>query len=503
MTGRSASARTSSACARPHTAARRSSPYSLTVRPADHFINWQQDPSGNHLARCVFPTPTEELAIIVDLVADLTAINPFDFFIDESAARWPFDYDPGLRHDLEPYLAVTTEGGGSRLEAWVAAIGRTPTPLIQFLVALNRRVRDDVDYAVRIEHGVHSPQETLAAGVGSCRDSAWLLVGILRRLGIAARFASGYLVQLVPDPAPAAAGPAPTGGPTSDFTDLHAWAEAYVPGAGWVGLDATSGLLAGEGHIPLACTSAPAAAAPVEGATGRAETAFAYANHVRRFADDEARVTLPYTPHEWARVEELGRSVDAALIAVDVRLTMGGEPTFVAVGAGGVPEWSTAADGPTKRRLATALAGRLADRLAPGALLQRPGQVVSGRTPPPLADRRQLADRRPPALGRPGAASRPDRPGSGHRRRRARPRPGDRRRARPPRRRLRPRLRGPGRAPVDRGPPARRRPAARPGRRAAGRRAGRRGPTGRRDRRPRRRARRAGGDRDPAPPRRR
>jgi uncharacterized protein (DUF2126 family)/transglutaminase-like putative cysteine protease len=338
--------------------------YSLTVKPDGHFVNWQQDPSGNHLARCVFPEPVGELAITVDLVADMTVINPFDFFIDESARNWPFAYDAGLAQDLAPYLAAagSDSAAGPLVDAWVAGIPRESTSLIDFLVALNRRVRDDVDYSVRMEHGVQSPDETLRLGVGSCRDSSWLLVAILRRLGIAARFASGYLVQLAPDP------PAPTAG-DGDSTDLHAWAEAYVPGAGWIGLDPTSGLLAGEGHIPLACTSTPAAAAPIEGRRETAETEFEFSNLVTRFTE-EPRVSLPYTVAEWARIDALGQAVDAALEAGDTRLTMGGEPTFVAVGAGQAGEWNIAADGPTKRPLAVALGVRLAGRLAPGALIQ-------------------------------------------------------------------------------------------------------------------------------------
>jgi uncharacterized protein (DUF2126 family)/transglutaminase-like putative cysteine protease len=334
--------------------------YSLSVRPADHFINWQQDPSGNHLARCVFPEPTDALEITVDLVAEMTVINPFDFFIDETARHWPFDYDPGLAQDLAPYLASTQ--AGPLVDDWVAAIPRTPTSLIDFLVALNRRVRDDVDYSIRMEHGVQTPDETLELGVGSCRDSSWLLVAILRRLGIAARFASGYLVQLAADD------PGP-GGPATDSTDLHAWAEAYVPGAGWIGLDSTSGLLAGEGHIPLACTSTPAAAAPIEGRREAAQTSFEFSNLVIRFAE-EPRVTLPYTPDQWERIDALGQAVDVALEEGDARLTMGGEPTFVAVGSGLAAEWNIAADGPTKRPLAIALGIRLAARLAPGALIQ-------------------------------------------------------------------------------------------------------------------------------------
>ena len=337
--------------------------YSLKVMPGEHFINWQQDPFGNYLARFVFPERTSELAITVGLVVDMTVINPFDFFLDEDAHVWPFRYDAALARDLAPYLVA--DDPGLLLSDWLAEIPRAGQPTIDFLVALNGNVMRDVAYSVRLEHGVQSPEVTLSRRVGSCRDSAWLLVQVLRRLGIAARFVSGYLVQLAAD-VHASERPA---GPAADCTDLHAWAEAYIPGAGWIGLDPTSGLLTGEGHIPLACTSTPAAAAPVTGAVEPCETNFEFSNTVRRIHED-ARVTLPYTPGQWKRIDALGRLVDAELDARDVRLTMGGEPTFVAGDDVQAPEWNAAADGPTKRRLATALALRLAARFAPGALIQ-------------------------------------------------------------------------------------------------------------------------------------
>ena len=348
----------------PHTVRLRPAPhcrtpilaYSLRVTPEDRFLSWQQDPSGNHVARLVFPEPARELSVTVDLVADMTVINPFDFFVEESAATWPLRYEPDLERDLAAFLEP--EDGGPLLDAWVAAVPRRRQGIIDFLVELNRRVLDSVAYSLRMEPGVQPPDETLRRGVGSCRDSAWLLVQVLRRLGVAARFASGYLVQLVPD-----------GQEGTDFTDLHAWTEAYVPGAGWVGLDPTSGLLAGEGHIPLACASRTAGAAPISGTVeAGAQAHFTYANTVRRLREDP-RVTAPYDEDTWGRIDALGRAVDASLQEGDVRLTMGGEPTFVATEGSDEPEWSVAADGPTKRGLAASLTAELADAFAPGALL--------------------------------------------------------------------------------------------------------------------------------------
>jgi len=340
--------------------------YSLCVSPEAHFLNWQQDPFGNHVAHLVFPEPAEKLEIVVDLIAELTTINPFDFFLDEDARLYPLSYESSLARGLAPYLHV--DEGGPLVEDWVAQAraGLDPRgePIVDFLVELNRRLQRDVDYAIRFEAGVQTPEETLQKGVGSCRDTAWLLVQILRRLGLGARFVSGYLVQLAADE-PSLDGPA---GPTTDFTDLHAWAEAYLPGAGWVGLDPTSGLLAGEGHLPLACTPEPAEAAAVEGATEPCEVSFEYANVVRRVREDP-RVTRPYSDDQWEAIDALGRAVDAELEDGDVRLTLGGEPTFVSADDMEGDEWNTSADGEQKRLLAWDLTRRLTERFAPGALV--------------------------------------------------------------------------------------------------------------------------------------
>ena len=337
------------------------SAYSLSVAPEQHFLNWQQDAFGNHLAQLVFPERATELDITVDLIADLTSINPFDFFIDPYAERYPFDYEPGLAADLEPYRrAVDT----AFVDDWLGPPPANGQRSVDFLAELNRRIAGDVDYTVRLEHGVQSPDQTLRSRVGSCRDSAWLLVAALRRRGLAARFVSGYLVQLRPDARPGE----PPEGPAADFTDLHAWAEVYLPGAGWVGLDATSGLFASEGHIPLSATPHPAHAAPVSGTIGPAETTLSFSNVVRRVHEDP-RVTRPYTEEQWARIDALGLRVDEALADGDVRLTMGGEPTFVATDDMESAQWRTDADGDGKRRLASSLAERLYDHYATGGLI--------------------------------------------------------------------------------------------------------------------------------------
>jgi uncharacterized protein (DUF2126 family)/transglutaminase-like putative cysteine protease len=336
--------------------------YTLKITPEKHFINWQQDPFGNYLARLVFPEATRELVVDVEVIADMTVINPFDYFIEDSAVHWPFEYDARLKRELTPYLE--TEPAGERLAAWLAEVPRARVHSNDFLVALNQRLQRDIAYTVRMEPGIQSCEETLEKALGSCRDSAWLLVQILRHLGLAARFVSGYLVQLAPDEK-SLDGPS---GPKADFTDLHAWAEVYLPGAGWVGLDPTSGLFAGEGHIPLACTPQPSSAAPIEGFTDPCEVAFSFSNTVTRFREDP-RVTLPYSDAAWQTMLALGHAVDEKLQAMDVRLTHGGEPTFVSIDDMDAPEWNTDALGTHKRERAEVLVRRLKARLPAGSLL--------------------------------------------------------------------------------------------------------------------------------------
>ncbi|MDF1763524.1 MAG: transglutaminase family protein, partial [Oleibacter sp.] len=336
--------------------------YSLKVSPTDHFLNWQQDPYGNFNARLVFPEKTTRFAVEVEVIADMTVINPFDFFIEDYAEEFPFKYSKQLRKELEPYLQCTSEG--EEFTKLLEGIDRTPKRTIDFLVGANQVVQNLVEYTVRMEPGVQTPEETLEKALGSCRDSAWLLVQLLRHLGLAARFASGYLVQLKSDEK-SLDGPS---GPEEDFTDLHAWCEVFLPGAGWVGMDPTSGLFASEGHIPLACTPDPVSAAPIEGMMDECEVEFSYSNTVSRIHEDP-RVTKPYTEAEWADVLALGNKVDDCLTADDVRLTMGGEPTFVSIDDMESAQWNTAALGADKLSLAKKLLLRLRDHFAPKGLL--------------------------------------------------------------------------------------------------------------------------------------
>ncbi len=336
--------------------------YSLKVTPRHHFLNWQQDPQGNYLARLVFPEKTQEFRVEVDLVAELTVINPFDFFLEPAAEKFPFVYDAAIARELRPYLELLPVG--PRLQAWLDAFSREPRRMIDALVEINQSLQKQIGYLIRMDPGVQTPEETLTKLSGSCRDTSWLMVQILRNLGLAARFVSGYSIQLVPD-IKALDGPS---GVAKDLTDLHAWAEVYLPGAGWVGLDPTSGLMTGEGHIPLAATPDPGSAAPIAGGVDESKSTFQYEMSVARI-HEEPRVTKPYTEDQWADILRVGETIDRDLVAGDVRLTMGGEPTFVSIDDMEGAEWNTAAVGPTKRGLGAKLMDRLRTRFAPGGLL--------------------------------------------------------------------------------------------------------------------------------------
>lgn len=336
--------------------------YSLKVRPENHFINWQQDPFSNYSARIVFGEKTELLDVEVEVIAELATINPFDFFVDDSAELFPFDYDEQTKRDLRPFLEVDPHG--PKFDEYLKGIDVTPRRTVMFLVDANARLERDIDYTVRLEPGVQTCDQTLTKRSGSCRDSAWLLVQILRSHGIAARFVSGYLIQLASD-VKSLDGPS---GPEEDFTDLHAWAEAYLPGAGWIGLDPTSGLFASEGHIPLACTPRPSSAAPIDGGLDECEVEFEFSMSVTRIHEDP-RVTKPYTAQQWDAIDAVGNQVDADLDENDVRLTMGGEPTFVSIDDMEGAEWTTDAVGPHKQAASVQLLYRLQERFAPGGLL--------------------------------------------------------------------------------------------------------------------------------------
>jgi len=336
--------------------------YSLNIEPNEHFINWQQDPFGNYLARIVMHEKVKEFKVGVEVIAEMTVINPFDFFVEEYAGKFPFQYVEQDIKELAPYFELSENG--PFLKHWIAKLTQfKDMSIVDFLVAVNSELYKELEYTVRMEPGVFTCEETLQKKLGSCRDSAWVLVQTMRHLGLASRFVSGYLVQLKADQK-ALDGPS---GTEKDFTDLHAWCEVYIPGAGWIGLDPTSGLLAGEGHIPLCCTPAPSSAAPISGAIDPCNVEFTHSNEVIRIHEDP-RVTKPYSDQQWAEIMALGNNVDHKLEAGDVRLTMGGEPTFVSVDDMESEQWNTAADGKEKQKLANSLIKKLSDHFGAGGL---------------------------------------------------------------------------------------------------------------------------------------
>ncbi len=358
----------------PHTRAHVQS-YALKVEPANHFINWQQDPFGNWLARIVFPEKTSAFKVTVDLVLEIKVFNPFDFFLEDSAAKFPFKYDDALKDELAPYLEV--KDSDPMLMDYVVSISDEPMGTVDFLVAFNQKLNNDLNYTLRMEEGVQTPAETLNLLQGSCRDMAWLACQVLRHKGLATRFVSGYSIQLKAD-VEALDGPS---GVSEDVTDLHAWYEVYLPGAGWIGLDATSGMFTGEGHIPLCCAPNPTSAAPISGAHEKAESTFTHEMSVTRIQESR-RVTRPYTEAEWADIDALGDAVDEKLVAQDVRLTMGGEPTFVSLDDRLGDEWHFSALSDAKKKLGYDLFQRLSKRFAMGALAQHaqgkwyPGEIL-------------------------------------------------------------------------------------------------------------------------------
>jgi len=336
--------------------------YSLDVSPSTRLLNWQLDLYNNHLARVLFPDKVNNFVVEVELVVDLSPFNPFDFFLELGVEEYPFTYAPELSQNLEPYLAADPRG--PQLKAFLGRISREKQSTIGFIVELNRMVSNEVKYVTRLDPGVQTCEETIERASGSCRDSAWLLVQILRQIGIAARFVSGYLIQLAPDEGASEH----SDNSQDDSAAFHAWAEAFLPGAGWIGLDPTSGLLAGEGHIPLFCTPDASKAAPIEGTVEAAKVDFSYTMSIRRL-QDVATPIKPFTDRAWRDVEEVAHLVDADLKTRDVRLTIGGEPTFVGIDEPESPQWNIDAFGTLKRTRGLTLIQGLRRRVAPGGLL--------------------------------------------------------------------------------------------------------------------------------------
>ncbi|MGO8998398.1 MAG: DUF2126 domain-containing protein [Polyangiaceae bacterium] len=372
-------------------------PHTVRLRPATHAkakietyalhvaqpcgLRWQEDPAGNHVARVTFEAGERVTAfdLLVEMAIDIRPVNPFDFFVDTRCDKMPFEYPSEIARDLAPYLdrSDPAYAMGPLFEEFVSRVPRVVKTIDQ-TVALNQAVNERLRYVIREESGVWTPEQTLAEGRGSCRDSAVLLVAALRSFGLAARFASGYLVQLTDE----GMIPDQPRGVARDVVDLHAWAEVYLPGAGWVGLDATSGLLCGEGHIPLACAARPGAASPTDGTSDVPAKEVTFEMKVGRLGH-EPRPTAPFPEETWTELLAAGDRADAVLSEHGVELTVGGEPTFTSRLHPEAPEWNGEALGDTKWEQGVALTEALRERVAPGGvILHRYGKLYPGESLP-------------------------------------------------------------------------------------------------------------------------
>ncbi len=354
--------------------------YKLAIEP-EHRLHWQRDPHGNHVARVTFKAgqTTTALDIVVELAVDIRPVNPFDFFIDDRVKTVPFRYPEHLDAELAPYLETGDPAYriGRKVTDFLAALPAQGDTMA-ILTGLNTAVRARIAYVIRDEPGVWTPEETLGYGRGSCRDAAVLLVAMMRARGIAARFVSGYLVQLTDE----GMIPDQPKGVDRDVVDLHAWAEAFVPGAGWIGFDGTSGLLCGEGHIALAATASPSHASPLDGTSDVGASAVEFSTSIARLGH-EARPTAPYPDDVWDELQAGGDRADAVLTGAGLEVWIGGEPTFTARDDQAKAEWQGGALGADKWKRGRALADELRDRLAPGGLvLHRMGKHYPGESLP-------------------------------------------------------------------------------------------------------------------------
>lgn len=242
--------------------------HSLQVFPEVFHQNNHLDVYGNPISRLVFLSKIEFLTVEVKMKVEVQDINPFDFFLSLAIENYPFKYPNSVQSYLQSYLEVVDD---EVIEHWLKS--KNPPKqhkTLDYVTSLNKLVHQHLNYTVRLEPGVYSPKETIEKGGGSCRDYSWLLVNMYRMHGIAARFVSGYLIDLNFEV------------DNKDQLSLHAWVEVYLPGAGWLGLDPTSGLLVTAYYIPLCAVPHYKDAAAISGNTEVCEVSMSYLSSVSR-----------------------------------------------------------------------------------------------------------------------------------------------------------------------------------------------------------------------------
>ena len=210
---------------------------------------WHRDVEGNSVATATFSGTTRQLAIESELVIQQYLEDPLDFLVADYAVAYPFSYQPDDEFLLAPYMTLSDSDAGADVKRWIDGLWSRGEAIQTYslLQRLNTAIYESMTYTVREEPGVQTASTTLGARAGSCRDFAQLFMAAARRLGLAARFVTGYLH----DPLSLVAGA------------THAWAEIYLPGAGWKGFDPTIGAIVGADHIPVAVARLPVSVPPV------------------------------------------------------------------------------------------------------------------------------------------------------------------------------------------------------------------------------------------------
>lgn len=231
--------------------------FELTLTPTALSRVATTDAEGNALEWIYFPNEAESnvLEFRSESIVETRDVNPFDFYLRPTALVFPFRYIDSDHYVLTPCLALPSGSNEDELRSWLAA--RLPSPpaeTVPYLTALNTAVHNALTYRVRYEPGIQTPAETLSLGSGSCRDYAVFFIALCRLQGLAARFVSGYLYE---PPNPEITNPIPP--------EMHAWAEVYLPGAGWRGIDPSRGIFCDDRWVQIAHSAIAESVNPVQG----------------------------------------------------------------------------------------------------------------------------------------------------------------------------------------------------------------------------------------------